>query len=652
MKPSREQTNGSGWRAVDRDDREVDYSSFVAARARSLLRLAYLVTGDGEQARRLLESALAHAHVDWWRIGGRDQAEEYVRRWMLADHRARSPRSREEVASQEPGGRTFGARDGHSALVEVRGAESPGPAGQGQRPDPWPAFAEVSPRERAILVLAVDDGLADDEISRLVGARASIVRTERQRGWSAWSRALAAQNSRPGRTATDKAQRFSAAVDPEEVAALRSVLALHAEDVRPELDLAERAQRGAKAVRTRRRRRNLVVAAGVVAVIGLTATLSATLGGDANDVRGLVAGSPSGSGLAPIPSVVPEAVLELARSDHALLGYGPVIVDGGATDVIVVDADPPNGVLHGLRVEALARAAGGYVVRLGALRDDGADVANPKLAYVDRRGTKIDLGRVSIREPNFSVSADGLEVVHVIRGPVDSENALTRGQSELVVQTLGGSVVNRMAVTGPIRPLGVDADRVWFEHIGADGSPRGLPYFWDRQDSSVRRMSGTAGWVAQDLQGELMVVRDSRGCLRGLDIRDPEDPQRLWRHCVISQGVRISPTAEYVSEVGTSISAPLLITLDARTGRGVDRGPVTPGVVGQLEWTAAGRVVLAIDQGPISRGAPSDAPGVVYTVVQRTGPSGGEVVVARTITGLSQRLVVGRELPLPRVATP
>ncbi len=634
---------------MERDDREVAYTSFVAARSRSLLRLAYLVTGDEAAARRLLDTALAWTWVDWARIGGRDRAEQYARRRLLSEHRAASPRSREpQSGSYLDDGSRENTGDAGEQLA-VRAGESPDPSEGRDRRDVWRAFSEIPPRERALLVLAVDEGLADDDIGRLVGARASVVRVELQRGWTAWTRAMQQRRDLPAPRLAEDAMVVPGEVRPEGVAELRAEIAKHADDVRPEAELAARAQHLATSVRARRRRRSLIAAAGVALVVGLTAVLSWTPGLHGDAAGGIDPSSSPTPAPSSIPPVVPDALLGLARSDQALLGFGPAVVDGGLADIVVVDADPPNGALHGLRVEALARTATGYVVRLGALRDDGADVANPRLSYVDRHGTAVDLGRVSVREPDFSVSADGREVVHVIRGPVNSENEVAQGHSELVVQNLGAGVSNRTVVRGPVRPLGLDADRVWFERLRADGSGRGLPFVWDRLDSSVRRMAGRAGWVAQDLNGEFMVVRDERGCLHGLEVHDPFAPRKLWRRCVIGQGTRISPAADFVSTVAMGSDAPALVTLDARTGHVVDRVQVAPGAVEQTEWTSAGGVVLAIGRGRIGRAPAFDARDVVYTAVQRSGPVGGSLLIARTITGLRVPLVLGRELPLPPV---
>jgi len=62
------------------------FRDYVAARSRSLLRTAYLLTGNLADAEDLVQSALAKTYVAWDRIEDRGAVDGYVRRAMVNTH--------------------------------------------------------------------------------------------------------------------------------------------------------------------------------------------------------------------------------------------------------------------------------------------------------------------------------------------------------------------------------------------------------------------------------------------------------------------------------------------------------------------------------------------------------------------------------------
>ncbi|HUR06262.1 MAG TPA: sigma factor [Nonomuraea sp.] len=84
------------------DDLRV-FTAFVTTRSDSLIRLAYVLTGDQHAAEDLLQSALARTADRWRSIRG--DPEAYVRRVMYHEQvgRWRSPRwGRERVVEAPP----------------------------------------------------------------------------------------------------------------------------------------------------------------------------------------------------------------------------------------------------------------------------------------------------------------------------------------------------------------------------------------------------------------------------------------------------------------------------------------------------------------------------------------------------------------------
>jgi len=65
---------------------ELGFREYVVSRGRSLLRTAYLLTGNLADAEDLLQAALAKTYVAWDRIEDRGSLDGYVRRAMVNTH--------------------------------------------------------------------------------------------------------------------------------------------------------------------------------------------------------------------------------------------------------------------------------------------------------------------------------------------------------------------------------------------------------------------------------------------------------------------------------------------------------------------------------------------------------------------------------------
>ena len=126
----------------------MDVEEFVAARADTLLRTAYLLTGDPGRAEQLLETGLAHAWATW-------------------EHSELGPESTVRVAMVRqrdpwrPARRRDAGRD----------------AGRDPARDPrWAALDRLSRRQRAALVLRCFDDLPEDDAAEILGCRVGTLR--------------------------------------------------------------------------------------------------------------------------------------------------------------------------------------------------------------------------------------------------------------------------------------------------------------------------------------------------------------------------------------------------------------------------------------------------------------------------------------------
>lgn len=147
-------------------DEEREFREFVAARSRSLLHTAYLLTGDWEQGRDLVQTALASTARRWSRLRDRQQPETYVRR---AIYHAQVDRFRLLSWGKE--------------LVTDRLPDPPGQAVDWadiviQRQDIMAALRRLPKRQRAVIVLRYFEDRPDHEIAEILGIAPGTVRSQ------------------------------------------------------------------------------------------------------------------------------------------------------------------------------------------------------------------------------------------------------------------------------------------------------------------------------------------------------------------------------------------------------------------------------------------------------------------------------------------
>jgi RNA polymerase sigma-70 factor (sigma-E family) len=141
------------------------FTEFVAARSATLLRSAWLLTGDSGKAEDLLQTVLAAAWPRWSRITGGDCPEAYVRRALFTTYLSwRRRRWRFEVpeASVPAGARTAdGLADGCADRDIVRRA-----------------LAGLSPQQRAVVVLRYMEDQSVEQTADILGCSAATVKVQ------------------------------------------------------------------------------------------------------------------------------------------------------------------------------------------------------------------------------------------------------------------------------------------------------------------------------------------------------------------------------------------------------------------------------------------------------------------------------------------
>jgi len=151
---------------MDGSGRET-FQAYVVARSGSLLRTAYLLTGDRADAEDLLQQALAKTWLAWDRIREREAVDGYVRRVMVNTRTSLWRRRRvDEYATDELPERSD-SRDAtadsdlHDAL--------------------WSALATLPRKQRAAVVLRYYEDLSEDETARVLGVSVGTVKSTTSR---------------------------------------------------------------------------------------------------------------------------------------------------------------------------------------------------------------------------------------------------------------------------------------------------------------------------------------------------------------------------------------------------------------------------------------------------------------------------------------
>lgn len=134
-----------------------EFRGFVTARGPSLLRTAYLLTGDHHDAEDLVQSALIKVVPKWARI--KDRPEPYVRQVLARESvkRWRGRRWREVYTDVVPEAIHHDSTDRVALLEDLR---------------------RLSPRQRAVLVLRYFDDLTEADTAAALGISVGTVKSQ------------------------------------------------------------------------------------------------------------------------------------------------------------------------------------------------------------------------------------------------------------------------------------------------------------------------------------------------------------------------------------------------------------------------------------------------------------------------------------------
>ena len=151
--------------------RDAEFEQYMAARQPSLLRTAYLLTGDRHSAEDLVQTALAKLYLSWDKVQRRELVDGYVRRIMVNENNSlwRRAWKRKEVTTDTIPD-YVGVADRHD---------------HGERSALW-EFVQTLPRkQRAVVVLRYYEDLSEAEVADILGISVGTVKSQSSRALAA-----------------------------------------------------------------------------------------------------------------------------------------------------------------------------------------------------------------------------------------------------------------------------------------------------------------------------------------------------------------------------------------------------------------------------------------------------------------------------------
>ena len=164
-------------RGSARDARDADFAAYLAARQPSLLRTAYLLTGNRHDAEDLVQTAFAKLYLSWDKVRDQGSIDGYVRRILVNEHNSlwRRAWKRREHAQEEP----VLDRPVHDAYDDGAGSAL------------WDVVQTLPRKARAVVVLRYYEELTEAETAEVLGVSIGTVKSQ-------CSRALATLRTRIG----------------------------------------------------------------------------------------------------------------------------------------------------------------------------------------------------------------------------------------------------------------------------------------------------------------------------------------------------------------------------------------------------------------------------------------------------------------------
>jgi len=143
------------------------FTEFVRSRGTALARTAYLIVGDAHRSEDVLQAALTETYLRWHQLRQPEAAEAYVRKAIVTTNaswwrrRASSELPRDVVPDGSLPDRADELVERHAVLDLLR---------------------QLSPRQRAVIVLRYFDDLSEYDVAQALGCSVGSVKQHTTRG--------------------------------------------------------------------------------------------------------------------------------------------------------------------------------------------------------------------------------------------------------------------------------------------------------------------------------------------------------------------------------------------------------------------------------------------------------------------------------------
>src|SRR4051812_29996101 len=153
--------SNAGTVAREARDKDAEFSAYMAARQPSLLRTAYLLTGDRHTAEDLVQTALAKLYLSWDKVQQREHVDGYVRRILVNENNSlwRRPWKKRETTTSE--------------LPETVTHDPEGPDAE-----LWAQVQALPRKQRAAVVLRYYEQLSEAETAAVLGVSVGTVKSQ------------------------------------------------------------------------------------------------------------------------------------------------------------------------------------------------------------------------------------------------------------------------------------------------------------------------------------------------------------------------------------------------------------------------------------------------------------------------------------------
>ena len=152
-------------------ERDAAFTEYLHARQASLLRTAYLLTGDRHQAEDVLQTSLAKLYLAWDKVNDRGAVDAYVRRIMVNENNSlwrRAWKRREHATEVVPEG------DPHHDAYD-----------DGTNDELWRVVQTLPPKARSVVVLRYYEQMSEAEVADALGISVGTVKSQCSRALSA-----------------------------------------------------------------------------------------------------------------------------------------------------------------------------------------------------------------------------------------------------------------------------------------------------------------------------------------------------------------------------------------------------------------------------------------------------------------------------------